>query len=77
MTIGRNDTCPCGSGNKYKNCCLNKNASMQFYQKLLLIFAGLIVVLFAVLIIKSIRNYEQSSWNRVWSEEHQHWHQAR
>jgi len=20
--IGRNDTCPCGSGNKYKRCCL-------------------------------------------------------
>ena len=22
-TVGRNDTCPCGSGKKYKNCCLN------------------------------------------------------
>jgi uncharacterized protein YecA (UPF0149 family) len=22
--IGRNDTCPCGSGKKYKKCCLNK-----------------------------------------------------
>jgi uncharacterized protein len=22
--IGRNETCPCGSGKKYKNCCLNK-----------------------------------------------------
>ena len=21
--IGRNDKCPCGSGKKYKNCCLN------------------------------------------------------
>jgi len=21
--IGRNDTCPCGSGKKYKKCCLN------------------------------------------------------
>lgn len=21
---GRNDVCPCGSGKKYKNCCLNK-----------------------------------------------------
>ena len=24
--IGRNDPCPCGSGNKYKKCCLNKTA---------------------------------------------------
>lgn len=23
--IGRNDPCPCGSGKKYKNCCLKKN----------------------------------------------------
>ena len=22
--IGRNDPCPCGSGKKYKHCCLNK-----------------------------------------------------
>ena len=22
--IGRNDPCPCGSGKKYKNCCMNK-----------------------------------------------------
>ena len=22
--IGRNDPCACGSGNKYKNCCLEK-----------------------------------------------------
>lgn len=22
--IGRNDSCPCGSGKKYKKCCLNK-----------------------------------------------------
>jgi SEC-C motif-containing protein len=22
--VGRNDSCPCGSGKKYKNCCLTK-----------------------------------------------------
>ena len=22
--VGRNDPCPCGSGKKYKNCCMNK-----------------------------------------------------
>lgn len=25
MSIGRNDICPCGSGKKYKKCCLNRN----------------------------------------------------
>jgi uncharacterized protein YecA (UPF0149 family) len=23
--VGRNEPCPCGSGKKYKKCCLNKN----------------------------------------------------
>jgi preprotein translocase subunit SecA len=23
--IGRNDPCPCGSGKKYKHCCLKKD----------------------------------------------------
>ena len=25
--IGRNDPCPCGSGKKYKNCCMNKETA--------------------------------------------------
>jgi hypothetical protein len=27
--VGRNDPCPCGSGKKYKNCCLNQENSSQ------------------------------------------------
>ena len=27
MKIGRNDSCPCGSGRKYKNCCLEDQGS--------------------------------------------------
>ncbi|MFA7166971.1 MAG: type I methionyl aminopeptidase [Desulfoplanes sp.] len=27
--IGRNDPCPCGSGLKYKNCCMNKVTQSQ------------------------------------------------
>jgi uncharacterized protein YecA (UPF0149 family) len=23
--VGRNDPCPCGSGKKYKHCCLKKD----------------------------------------------------
>jgi uncharacterized protein YecA (UPF0149 family) len=25
--IGRNDPCPCGSGKKYKKCCIHKEVS--------------------------------------------------
>ena len=36
--IGRNQLCPCGSGRKYKNCCMNRSAPppepiTQVYQK--------------------------------------------
>jgi hypothetical protein len=24
LHVGRNDPCPCGSGDKYKNCCITK-----------------------------------------------------
>jgi uncharacterized protein YecA (UPF0149 family) len=27
--IGRNDPCPCGSGKKYKHCCLRKKAQAE------------------------------------------------
>ncbi|GAA0365724.1 hypothetical protein GCM10008932_17390 [Alkalibacterium iburiense] len=27
--VGRNDPCPCGSGKKYKKCCLNKETSSE------------------------------------------------
>ncbi|MBB6451592.1 hypothetical protein HNQ94_000013 [Salirhabdus euzebyi] len=32
MTVGRNDLCPCGSGKKYKKCCMNKNKVVQFHE---------------------------------------------
>ncbi|MBE6955750.1 MAG: hypothetical protein E7449_07605, partial [Ruminococcaceae bacterium] len=25
VKVGRNEPCPCGSGKKYKNCCLDKD----------------------------------------------------
>jgi len=28
-TPGRNDACPCGSGKKYKNCCLNRDRTRR------------------------------------------------
>ena len=27
LQVGRNDSCPCGSGEKYKNCCIKKGES--------------------------------------------------
>lgn len=30
--IGRNDSCPCGSGKKYKKCCINLDKEFEFSQ---------------------------------------------
>ena len=32
MSIGRNDPCPCGSGKKYKKCCLEKDNLIELTQ---------------------------------------------
>jgi preprotein translocase subunit SecA len=29
LKVGRNDLCPCGSGKKYKKCCLPKDEMAQ------------------------------------------------
>ncbi|WP_276850611.1 SEC-C metal-binding domain-containing protein [Enterocloster lavalensis] len=34
MKIGRNDECPCGSGKKYKRCCLGKLTKENEYEKI-------------------------------------------
>lgn len=31
--VGRNDPCPCGSGKKYKKCCLDKDKGLLPYQE--------------------------------------------
>jgi len=31
--IGRNDPCPCGSGKKYKNCCLKTGQYEKYVYK--------------------------------------------
>ena len=35
--IGRNDPCPCGSGKKYKKCCLNKEKTITSNQQVPLV----------------------------------------
>jgi hypothetical protein len=33
MSIGRNDLCPCGSGKKYKRCCINTAVTETYPEK--------------------------------------------
>ena len=32
MSIGRNEPCPCGSGKKYKKCCMQKKNVFQLQE---------------------------------------------
>ena len=68
---GRNETCPCGSGKKFKQCCANKTNRMSPA-----LIAALIVgvVLVVVVIVSNARRSSNS--NQVWSAEHGHYHDA-
>ena len=45
MTVGRNEPCPCGSGQKYKSCCIGKERSSS---------RGLIYLVIAIAVIAAI-----------------------
>lgn len=47
MDIGRNDPCPCGSGKKYKRCCLGKGDPAERERSRRFLFAALGVVILA------------------------------
>lgn len=71
---GRNDLCPCGSGQKYKKCCENKVRTDNSRTMLLLVGAA---VAAAILVgIASFSGERASGPTRVWSPEHGHYHDA-
>jgi hypothetical protein len=77
MKSQRNAPCPCGSGKKYKSCCaVVQKSSHPFAAVALVALVGL--ALFAVVTV--FRDAAGVDWTsapgQVWSEEHQHWHDA-
>ena len=75
MKTGRNEPCPCGSGRKYKQCCLMARASMTRGQKVLAWLIGAVLLAGLLGILMSLTG-RQPELNRVWSEEHGHWHEG-
>jgi hypothetical protein len=69
----RNARCHCGSGKKYKNChgveasALRRRIPGYFW------LIGAVAVVIAVF---ALMNRSERPSNRVWSEEHGHWHDA-
>ena len=79
--LGRNDVCHCGSGKKYKACHgLSNNQSFQKWA----IIGALVLVVLWLLFYESepavTNNFsspvQQAPPGKVWSEEHNHWHDA-
>lgn len=72
----RNDPCYCGSGRKYKNCCLDKNGSTVRPK---LEIAGLVIAVVIGLLIVGMTLFggedpPDCPSGTTWSETHQHCH---
>lgn len=74
--IGRNEPCPCGSGKKYKHCCVQKKGQLTQRSRL---FVGLLIVAAVVAVALAFRSLDGGSDNtcppgQVWSSAHGHCH---
>jgi len=64
--VGRNDPCPCGSGRKYKTCCLMKSiapVACLGWQKMRRTEGGLVEPLFDY----AINTYGKASFTEAWN----------
>ena len=68
---GRNESCPCGSGKKFKHCCESKQDGFPT-GIMALVLVG--VLLAGIIIVVS--NARTTSSGLVWSAEHGHYHDA-
>jgi hypothetical protein len=75
--VGRNESCPCGSGKKFKQCCEGKaeEKSKTFGKWTAMILGGL-VILGALVFFSSASSSDQrgAQAGKVWSPEHGHYH---
>jgi len=92
MAIPRNQPCPCGSGQKYKNCCQGKERDTSKGLITLLVVLALIAGAGGVattFLKRETRNRPNAQFpqggrpqpgpapaGKVWSAEHGHWHDA-
>jgi hypothetical protein len=72
---GRNDRCPCGSGQKYKKCCESKTESRRS-SRVLIIAVGAAVIAALAAGVASFTGESSPSSVRVWDPGHGHYHDA-
>ncbi len=72
---GRNEPCPCGSGQKYKQCCARKtDAKSEFMGKWIAVALGGLILIAALGFAASLSERDSSRPRQVWSAEHGHYH---
>jgi hypothetical protein len=72
---GRNDPCPCGSGEKYKRCCEKKARGAGPGGAItLIVLVGVLIVAIVVAITSITQDPAPTGSRRVWSPEHGHYH---
>lgn len=73
--IGRNAPCPCGSGKKYKRCCLLKAQRTSWTSRIVMSLIALILLVGAFVALTSLDDFgEGCPLGQVWSAEHGHCH---
>jgi hypothetical protein len=75
----RNDPCPCGSGKKYKRCCAiqeESDTTGSFFGLAMVVTLVAMVVATGALALAffSAEPDQAPKGERIWSEEHGHWH---
>jgi hypothetical protein len=73
---GRNDLCPCGSGQKYKKCCETKERGGAAHNRMMLLIVGGAVVAAILAGIAQFTGERSTGMTRIWSAEHGHYHDA-
>lgn len=71
---GRNETCPCGSGKKFKKCCALKQRNKLSKLVVALLVAVLAGGVYAVVVGFGDKGSSVAAPGQVWSPEHGHYH---
>ena len=76
MSTSRNAPCPCGSGKKFKQCCVNKAEKMSVSMRMAIAAVACCLIGGLILLLTQIDDFEPSAVpaGRVWSPEHGHFH---